>query len=108
VHTDKTPQKNTTIQERAKFALHKLRHISITLALLCKESFQISRNDTIERVLFGIPRPVDVLDRHEHIAECKPLHICPGNDDNKLQRAMSEKSGWAAITNRVCFGFSDF
>jgi hypothetical protein len=61
--TDETPRKHATIQEGTKFALHKLRDVSIMLVLLCQERVQISGNDAVERILFRIAGPVDVSHR---------------------------------------------
>lgn len=68
------------------------RHIPITLTLPGQERFQMSGNHSIQRIFFGIAGPVYVLDCHEDIAECKPLHICTGNENNKLQGKLGEKS----------------
>ena len=45
------------------------------LALLRKEVLQVSSNDAVERILFGIARPVDVFKSHRDITECKGLRI---------------------------------
>ena len=57
--------------------LHELRDVPIMLALLREERFQISGNDAVERILFGIARPVDVFKSHRDVRACKHRCIRP-------------------------------
>ena len=66
----------------------------------------MSGNNSVDRILFGIARPVGLLDTHEHMAECKPARILLSCRDSNLQGAGWKKSGWIAITpsrlSRLC------
>jgi len=97
MNANKAPPEHTAVQEGTKFALHELRDVPIMLALLREERFQISGNDAVERILFGIARPVDVFKSHRD-----------ANKDNDLHCAADENSGGSRLTNRICPGFSDF
>jgi len=91
MHTDKTSRKDTTIQECAKLTFHESRRIPVTFALPRKESFQMSGNDTIEGIFFGIARPVDVLGSHEAISGCKLQCITPTPSQQQLARLQRGK-----------------
>ena len=91
MHTDKTSRKNATFDERAKLALHKCRHIAVMLALTGEERFEMSGNDSTQRIFFGIARPVDVLDCHGDMAVCKPQRIRSHNRDSNLRLVVHEK-----------------
>ena len=79
------------------------RHMAIPLTLASEERLQMSGDDTVERILFGIARPIGLLDRHENIGECKLLHMWPSNEANRLQPAMRGKSGWTTINKSRLF-----
>lgn len=74
------------------FYYPQFRHIPVTLALPGQERFQMPGNHSIQRIFCGIAGPIDVLDGHEDIAECKLLRICPANENSKLQGKVGEKS----------------
>jgi hypothetical protein len=95
--TDEAPRKDATVQEGTKFALHELGDTSIMLALLRKECFQISGNRAVERILFWIARPVDVLKSHRDVRECRRLRIPAGSENNELHLSSVENSGRSAI-----------
>src|SRR5437667_7259854 len=67
------------------------RRIPVTFALPRKESFQMSGNDTIEGIFFGIARPVDVLGSHEAISGCKLQCITPTPSQQQLARLQRGK-----------------
>jgi len=77
MNANKAPPEHTAVQEGTKFALHELRDVPIMLALLREERFQISGNDAVERILFGIARPVDVFKSHRDVRACKHRCIRP-------------------------------
>lgn len=91
MHTDKTSRQNATFDERAKLALDKCRDIAAMLALAGKERFEMSGDDSVQRIFFGIARPVDVLECHGDIAECKLQRIRPHNRDSNLRLLVHEK-----------------
>jgi len=68
MHTKKTSAKNSTLYECAEFALDELWHIPVALALSGEKRFQMSGDDSIERVVFQIARPVRGIGSHEGIA----------------------------------------
>ena len=72
--------------------------VPIPFALSGEKRFQISGDDSIQRVFFRISRPVDGIDSNEGIAECKPLPIRPHNEDGNSHHGLRGKSGWTAIT----------
>jgi hypothetical protein len=94
--TDEAPRKHSTY-EGTKLALHELWDISITLALLRKEGFQVSGNDAVDRILFRIARPVDVFKSHRDVRECTRLRIPAGRENNDLRLSSVENSGRIAI-----------
>ena len=94
--TDEAPRKHSTIYEGTEFALHELRDISIMLALLRKEALQVSGNNAVERILFGIARPVDGFKSHRDITECKRLRIRQLIRNNNLRRSTVKNSGYLA------------
>ena len=103
---DRPSRQNTASEEVPKFAFYELRNIPVPFTLAGQECFQMSGNNSVDRILFGIARPVDLLATHEHMAECKPARILLSSRDNNLQGAGWEKSGWIAITpsrlSRLC------
>ena len=88
----KAPRQDTAIEELAKLRLHKGRYMAIPFALPGQERFQMSGDDAIKRILFGIARSVDLLDGHEDIGQCTRLDIRPGKQDSGLRRCLAKKS----------------
>ena len=78
--------------------LDKAGNVPIPFTLSGQERFQMSGDDSIQRVFFRVSRPVDGMGGHEGIAECKPLPIRPHNGDSNLHHGLRGKSGWTAIT----------
>ena len=71
--------------------LDERRHIAVVFALAGEERFEMSGNDSKQRILFRIARPVDVLGSHKDIPECKPRRIGPLHRDSNLRLAAPEK-----------------
>ena len=95
---DRPPHQHTAVEERTKFKFGKRRHMLVALALPGEERFQISGDNSIERTLFRIARPVYGVDGHGRIAVCNRRRIRLHNRDSNLRDGLPGKSGWSAIT----------
>ena len=59
-------------------------HIAVPPALPRKERFQVPGNDSIQWIVFGIPRPVGMLDCHDGFRRMQAVRIRPHNGDSDL------------------------
>ena len=66
--TKKAPRQDTAIEELAKLSFHKTRNVAVAFTLMSQEGFQMAGDDSIERVVFRIARPVSGVGSHEGIA----------------------------------------
>ena len=64
----KTASQDPAFEELAKLGLDKTRDVAIAFTLTRKERFQMSGDDSIERIVFRIARPVHGVDSHEGVA----------------------------------------
>ena len=71
VDTKEAPRQHAALEELAKLALHKGRHMTIPLAMPSQERLQMSGDDSVYGILLRIARTVDGGDSHEAIPPCK-------------------------------------
>jgi hypothetical protein len=98
VDTKKAPRQDATIEELAKLTFHKPRNVPVALTLSSQKGFQMSGDDSIERVVFWIAWPIRGIENHEGIAGCKPRRNASGNSISEIQGVQDGKSGHRATT----------
>jgi hypothetical protein len=65
---NETSRQNSAVQERTEFRFNKTRNVPVALALPGEKRFQISTDQLVQRILFGIARPVSAVEGHNTIA----------------------------------------
>ena len=65
---NETSRQNSAVQERTEFELDKTWHVSVALALAGEKRFQTSRDRLVQRIPFGIARPIIAVEGHNAIA----------------------------------------
>jgi hypothetical protein len=65
--------------------------VPVALTLSSQKGFQMSGDDSIERVVFWIARPIRGIENHEGIAGCKPRRNASGNSISEIQGVQDGK-----------------